>query len=229
LLFSKNRNNTNEEKSNFWVSYADIMAGLLLMFILILLVIVFDYKDVLQQKQSKIDQMLGIRTQIIESLQKEFENTNLKLEIDAQTGAIRFPGKVFFDYNSIWINNQGRNDLAVFIPRYIEILLGINFRPYISQIIVEGHTDNTGTYMYNLELSQSRALAVVKEIYKEGFPDFNEKELLKQFITANGRSFSQLIYNEDNTVNNSKSRRVEFKFRLKDDQMIKELKEVLER
>lgn len=52
-------------------------------------------------------------------------------------------------------------------------MLSEDFRDYISQIIIEGHTDDEGSYMYNLELSQNRALAVVKKIYDENFPDLS--------------------------------------------------------
>lgn len=47
-------------------------------------------------------------------------------------------------------------------------------------------------------------------------------------LTANGRSWSNPIYNTDGTINDNQSRRVEFKFRLKDDEMIEELRQILE-
>ncbi|SDC85332.1 MULTISPECIES: OmpA family protein [unclassified Candidatus Frackibacter] len=231
-----------EEKPNFWISYADIMAGLLLMFILLLMVVIFDYKDTLaqkkseikkqkvkiEQKQNKIEQMLGVRKDIIEALKTKFENTNLKLEIDSQTGAIRIPGEVFFQIDSVKVSQEGVGNLAKFVPSYIEVLLNDNFRKYLSQIIVEGHTDDQGSYMYNLELSQGRALEVVKQIYKEDFVNEDYKKLLRDYLTANGRSYSQPILNEDGNIDRKRSRRVEFKFILKDEQMIKELQKTLE-
>lgn len=80
-----------EEKPSFWMSYADAMAGLLFVFILVLLYTVYDYRTELQRKQGEIDRMLGIRTEIIQALKEEFED----LDIDEQTGAIRFPGGIF--------------------------------------------------------------------------------------------------------------------------------------
>ncbi len=226
-LFNFKKKKNEGEKPNFWISYADIMAGLLLMFILILIIVIFDYQDVLSHKETKIEEMLGIRKDIVSALQEEFKETELNIEIDSQTGAIRFPGKVFFELDSTKISEQGSKDLAAFIPRYVNILLGKQFRKYISEIIVEGHTDDRGEYMYNLELSQERALEVVKEIFTSNYSDLKYPNELRNYLTANGRSYSQPI-KEDGVINRNKSRRVEFKFRLKDEQMIKELRRVLE-
>ena len=50
---------------------------------------------------------------------------------------------------------------------------------------------------------------------------------LQKLLTAKGRSFSDPIYQADGTVDMSASRRVEFKFRLKDSEMIDEMNRIL--
>ena len=236
-LFNKNKNKDKEEKTNFWISYADIMAALLLMFILLLTVVILDYqetlslrkqeiaeqKEELENKTEQIDKLLGVRKDIIVALQDKFKDTNLTLEIDSQTGAIRLPGGVFFNTDSTEITDEGVEFLESFIPQYVRILLGDKFREYVAQIIIEGHTDDIGSYMYNLELSQDRAFEVVKLIFDEQFINFQYKNELRQYLTANGRSYSQPILKENGKIDRDKSRRVEFKFRLKDKEMIDRL------
>ena len=51
--------------------------------------------------------------------------------------------------------------------------------------------------------------------------------LLQELLTAKGRSFSDPIYRADGTVDMDASRRVEFKFRLKDSEMIDEMNRIL--
>lgn len=57
--------------------------------------------------------------------------------------------------------------------------------------------------------------------------DFTEEYSLRSLVTANGRSFSNLIYKADGTEDAGKSRRVEFKFRLKDVEMIDEMRSLI--
>ena len=95
--------------------------------------------------------------------------------------------------------------------------------------MIEGHTDTTADYLYNLELSQQRALAVAKYCLDEkssSIPE-NQIEQLQKIMTANGRSFSNPIYKEDGSVDMDASRRVEFKFRLKDEEMVEEMVRIL--
>ena len=90
------------------------------------------------------------------------------------------------------------------------------------------NTDDKGTYLTNLELSQNRALAVVRFILQEDFPSFEYKDRIHSYLTANGRSFSQPIMT-GGIIDREKSRRVEFKFRLKDEETIKEMQQIFER
>lgn len=237
----KESSNEKEEKPNFWISYADVMAGLLLVFILILTVVIIDYnmsleeqtealaeqREELEQKEERINELTGLREDIIRALQEEFADSDLDMEIDSETGAIRLPGGVFFDTDSSEVTDEGAEFLAEFVPTYVNILLSEDFREYVSQIIIEGHTDDRGDYMYNLNLSQERAFSVVTKIYSDDFPSFEKKNMLLEYLTANGRSYSQPILDETGEIDRDRSRRVEFKFRLQDQDMIRELEEIL--
>ena len=56
-----------------------------------------------------------------------------------------------------------------------------------------------------------------------------EKEMLQKILTANGRSYSDPVYMADGvTVDMEASRRVVFKFRMKDSEMIDQMSEILE-
>lgn len=228
-----------EEPPNYWMSYSDMMSGLLLIFVLFLSISIFQFNEQskllteqseeIKIQQEKIDSIIGVRTQLIEALKKQFKDSNLEIDIDSQTGAIRFSSGVFFDINKYTLKPSGKAYLSKFIPLYINVLLNKENSKYISEIIIEGHTDTNGTYMYNLDLSQKRAFEVTKYILSDEFKEITneEKNRLRKIITANGRSFSNPIKNKEGRVDLDKSRRVEFKFRLKDEEMIQEMNRLL--
>lgn len=182
----------------------------------------------LADQEASLKDLVEVRTNIIRQLVDKFSQSNLILEIDNQTGAIRFSDGIFFDPSEAEIKSNGAEYLEEFIPAYFSILLNEENRSYIAEIIVEGHTDDKGTYLTNLELSQNRALAVVRFILQEDFPSFEYKDRIHSYLTANGRSFSQPIMT-GGIIDREKSRRVEFKFRLKDEETIKEMQQIFER
>ena len=113
---------------------------------------------------------------------------------------------------------------------YLDVLFSEEYRGYVSEIIIEGHTDSVGSYISNLLLSQQRAYNVASYVLADGYPYISEETRahLRQVTTANGRSESDLIYDADGTENQSASRRVVFKFRLTDEQMVAQLQSILE-
>lgn len=215
------------KETNYWMSYADLMSAMLMVFVLLLSVIILDYKNDMDEKQAQIDAVTNVKNDIIADLTEEFKGSNLNIEVDPQTGAIRFPGNILYKVDSSELSPEGKQFLRDFVPKYFGIILKEQFREEISSIIVEGHTDNEGSYLYNLNLSQARAFSVVQEIYDEKFIEFPEKELSKDYLTSNGRSFMVPINKEDGSYNPDKSRRVEFLFRLKEDKRIEELQKLV--
>ena len=189
------------------------------------------YESELKRQQTLIEQMVGVKAQIIEALSQELKRNHISVTVDAQTGAITLPSEMLFAVGANTLSPQGENYLDRFLPVYLNVLLSEEFSPYIAEIIIEGHTDSSGkaghdAYLYNMELSQQRALSVTNYVLKRDYMTYSlnlsndEQSLLKTLVTASGRSFSALIYNWDGSENKTASRRVEIKFRLKDDQTI---------
>lgn len=235
-MFGEDRKvlNIRKEEENFWPTFTDLLSVIVLVFLLLLFayfIVAHNTTIESQEMQTEInnvmEEIIGFRKSIAEDLRKELSNSNLLINVDETTGAITFSGDVLFNVDSAEIRPEFREMLKKFIPPYVKIILDKKNRDNISQIIIEGHTDDDGSYMYNLDLSQRRAFSVVKYILSDEFPDYKYKEELKQYITANGKSKSTLKFNDDGTVNKEKSRRVEFKFNIKDEILINKMKEII--
>ena len=113
---------------------------------------------------------------------------------------------------------------------YCKVLMTAEYQPYLAEIRIDGYTDTSGDYLYNLELSQQRALAVANYLFSiaDSFLSAEEQANLREKMAANGHSMSDPVYNEHGEIDMDASRRVEIKFCLKDDEMISELKEILD-
>lgn len=187
----------------------------------------------LEVTKNELQDIVGVRTDIIGALQSAFNNSSMT--VDAQTGSITFSSDVLFNYNSAVLTEKSENTLREIIPMYLGVLLQEQYRNYIAEIIIEGHTDTDGTYKSNMTLSYNRASSVAKFCMEEG-NGLNENEIqrLQQLLTVNGRSFSDPVYVPDGNgpgsmkVDMAASRRVEIKFRLKEDEMIEKIAEILE-
>ncbi len=181
----------------------------------------------LNNQQRKLDDLVGVKTQIIQDLSNALSAADLSATVDTNTGDIVLESTVFFDTGKDTIKESGRDLLDRFIPIYLGVLLQPQYADYLGEIIIEGHTDTKGAYLLNLELSQERALSVATYCLEMPGLSREQSELLRSILTAKGRSFSNPVYNADGTINMDASRRVEFKFRLKDTEMIDEIRDIL--
>ena len=181
----------------------------------------------LSNQQQKLDDLVGVKTQIIRELSVGLARANLSATVDHNTGDIVLESTVFFDTGKNDIKDSGKELLDRFIPIYLGVLLQPEYKDFLGEIIIEGHTDTKGAYLLNLELSQERALSVATYCLEMPGLTGEQSELLRSILTAKGRSFSNPVYNEDGSINMDASRRVEFKFRLKDTEMIDEIRDIL--
>ena len=183
----------------------------------------------MSEQQQKLDDIIGVRTELVEALSKEFNNSDLHVSVDETTGAITFDASILFDYNKSVLKPSGKEFLSEFLPRYVDVLLSPRYKDHISEILIEGHTDTEGSYLANLELSQKRALSVAEYCLGDdsGILTDSQLEALREVVSATGRSYSDPIYNEKGEIDMAASRRVEFLFQLKDEEMVREMIEIL--
>ncbi len=188
-----------------------------------------DLEKLMGEQQAKLDNIIGIRSELIEALKDEFKNSSLSIAVDEKTGAITMDSNILFEYNKSMLKSGGKDFLGEFMPRYLKILLSPKYRSYISEIVIEGHTDTDGDYLSNLNLSQQRAYSVADYCTRKNsdFLTDREKEELEKVLSTVGKSFSEPILTPDGEVDADASRRVEILFRLRDEEMIREMMEIL--
>jgi len=176
----------------------------------------------LQKQRAQIKSLTGIRLKVIAALKETLGN---KIAIDKKTGALRLSSNILFDRGSAELKEAAKAELRDSFEKYIAALLSHRaIRPYLDRIVIEGHTDSDGGYLYNLELSQKRALAVMN--YLLTLP-IAKKYHLKKYLVASGRAYMDRIV-RNGIEDKEASRRIEIKFTLKNREAMYEIERILD-
>lgn len=181
-------------------------------------------------QQQKLEQIIGVKADLISELKQQFDDHELNVVIDEDNGSLALDSNILFGYNEDLLTEEGNSMLGELLPVYCKVLMTPEYLDYLASISIDGYTDTDGDYLYNLSLSQDRALAVANYLFSIADTFLNEGEMdsLRSKLTANGHSWSNPVYDETGAIDMEACRRVEIKFTLKDEEMINEMKQILD-
>ncbi|MCI6989726.1 MAG: OmpA family protein [Campylobacter sp.] len=169
--------------------------------------------------KNRIQNLAGIKVEIISKIKDSLGDS---VNIDQDTGALTLSSSVLFDKGSYVLKDEAKDGLQNTLKRYFDTLLNDDdIRQNLDAIVIEGHTDSDGDYIYNLNLSQQRAFSVMAFINS-----WNTDERLKHYLTASGRSFMSPII-VDGVEDKDASRRIEIKFMISNKQTLQEIENFL--
>lgn len=202
------------DNQNSWVSIADVMSALMMIFMFISISFLY---ELLSKKES-------YKIELNRALHKEFDMDLTKWQaVITQDNIMRFNSP--FQTGSAEVPPQFYEILQDFFPRYIRLLNIEKFKDEIDELRVEGHTSNgwgaisneKEIYIKNMHLSQERASNVLALCYSlEDSTVTNNQKWLEANLRANGMSFSKPLYMHNSSVKDQeRSKRVEFKVVIK--------------
>jgi len=176
----------------------------------------------LQSQKAKIKSLTGIKLKVVAALKEELGD---KVDIDKKSGSLRVSSNILFDSGSAVLKDGAKVELKKVFEEYIGALVtNPKIKPHLDKIIIEGHTDSDGGYLYNLDLSQRRAFAVMNYLLSL---DFAAEHNIKPLMIASGRAYLDAI-TVDGVEDKDASRRIEIKFRLKNEDAMHEIEKVLD-
>lgn len=166
-------------------------------------------QDLKEMSDDSLKQVAIVQKDILEALQAAYAAAGIEVEIDEQSGKITMSDSILFGLDSAELSGEGKDYLDRFLKVYADVVLdeGSDYYDYIDAILLEGHTDSSGDYAYNQQLSEARAEAVDDYCY-ELYPS------LSNYIDTAGRASDDLIYDENGEEDREASRRVTFKILL---------------
>ncbi len=173
-------------------------------------------QDALSLKDQDVDAITALeekRKSLFEALAAAFKEEGLNVKVDPERGEIALDAAVLFGVDQSDVSAEGKSFLSRFLAVYTSVVFSEEYDGFVSQIVVEGHTDSSGTYAHNQVLSQERAENVMNycNSTETGLPAESTSSL-QQLLSATGYSCDQLIYDENGNEDADASRRVSFRF-----------------
>jgi chemotaxis protein MotB len=176
----------------------------------------------MQKQKAKIKSLTGIKLKVVAALKEALGD---KIAIDKKSGSLRLSSNILFDKGSAVLKDEAKVQLKKAFEEYIGTLVtNPKIKPHLDKIIIEGHTDSDGGYLYNLDLSQRRAFAVMNYLLTL---DFAKKYNIQPLMIASGRAYLDAI-KVNGVEDKDASRRIEIKFRLKNEDAMHEIEKVLD-
>lgn len=218
------KNNSQMDESH-WIPLADLMTGLMMIFMLIAVLYMSRVNQIASDYQN-------VKNDLGKTLCNEFAK-NLRewqAECDPQALVIRFNSPdVLFDTGQSVLKPKFIDILNEFFPRYVKIIYSDQFKDSIEEIRIEGHTSSKwgqginpqNAYFGNMQLSQARTQTVLQHVLS--MPKIQHKDWLQKHVTANGLSSSHPILDKDGIENPVASQRVEIRIKTNADNRLNEM------
>lgn len=236
------KSKTLTDENPFSLSLGDLMAGLLLIFVLLLSFLMLNLtekEEHLREKEKRlleiVETYMKLREDLYLDLKREFEKDlkKWKAVLNREKISVRFrEPEVLFEQGAAEVRPSFEAILEDFFPRYVQILKRPKYINDIAEIRIEGHTSSEWSevvskeeaYILNMELSQDRTRSVLEYVLQ--IPEISgNRDWLKRHLTANGLSSSKLISHRDGAEDKVESRRVEFRVRTNAEKQLDKLLE----
>lgn len=213
----------SDEENPYWISFSDIMAGLLVLFVLAALALILELTETKIEVSSeliKLAEAEQARRDIINEVKDELEKKNIKVEISENHTVLRIPENVLsFETNRYRIPDDPDVESTVFlIGLALQNAITKDQRwKYLDTVFVEGHTDIRPSQrtMGNWGLSTYRAISVWN--FWEEYLPADEKLSTLMNHDSEDRLFSVSGYGATRLISDvhSENRRIDIRFTIK--------------
>ncbi|MDC8783617.1 flagellar motor protein MotB [Paucibacter sp. hw1] len=212
---SSRRRARDEGEKPFWISFSDLMSALMVLFLVTMSVALL----AVTKKVSDADREERERIEAIEELMDEVQRVVTQKEFEG----VRIIGNTIDFGPRGKFEREGQNTLSPpqrevirrFTPSLLDKLRNTKAgRLWFKRAVVEGYASQTGSYLFNLNLSLERSGRVLCELLRAS-PTLtdtlseDDRKLIATKFFVGGASFNSLRADDE------ASRRIEFKLEFK--------------
>lgn len=150
----------SEGEKPFWISYADLMTALMVMFLVTMAVTVLALSSRLRVSETAPQLRDAAIKSICERIKTGIQSQR-KITVDCQTNRIDFGDGGNFDFKEYKPQPETTDLLRALVPVILDAATDPIGEKWLKQVVIEGHTDTTGGYLSNLHLSLERSYWVM--------------------------------------------------------------------
>ena len=201
------RRGTDEAEKPFWISYADLMTALMVLFLVVMAVALLAVTRTVSEREKReaeykadIDNCMALAVDAAKRHQG--------VRVDLRRNVIDFGERARFAFSSSLLSSDQEGVLRRFVPELLAMANTATCKRVLKRIVVEGYTDKTGNYLANLNLSLMRSQRVLCAMFKTEGPNpltDSQKQAVRELFLVGGFAFNA----SKNT--DEESRRVEMR------------------
>lgn len=227
-------NKSADEGNPYWISFSDIMAGLLIVFILACVVLIMKLTKINQdmvQRRVEVEKVIteiqtvnALREKMLKEIQEKLAARGIKVEITENAAVLRVPdGQLYFETLS-WQIPDEKKSLIAEIGRVLHDAMMKNDRfRHVDTVFVEGHTDSRRAgrlEMGNWGLSTYRAIAIWKywseeTVYGQSLKEMKNSDGQHMFSVSGYAATRRVELEEDCDESFRRNRRIDLRFSMR--------------
>jgi len=202
-----NRGGRDEAEKPFWISFADLMTALMVLFLVVMCVALLAVtKNVTEREKAE-----EMHRKDIELILERFVEAAKKydgIKVDKDRRVIDFGDRARFAFGKSNLAAEQESVLRQFVPEILTLANDGLGKRVLKRVVVEGYTDKTGSYLSNLNLSLQRSQRVLCTMFSSSGANLLsdlQKEDVRSLFLVGGYSFNAAKETDE------ESRRVEMR------------------
>lgn len=226
-----------DEDNPYWISFSDIMSGLLVIFILASLQLILELSETSKEVDQAITELVKsnhVRSEMLEEIRKDLLQQGIHVEVAENQSVLRIPDEqLYFQTLRHDIPEDRTFAVNAIGAALYEAVTKDDRSKYIDTIFVEGHTDSRparSLTMGNWGLSAYRAITVWNfwrnnEYYGAELSALMNRDGNPMFSVSGYAATRRRIEVDDTAEKQRQNRRIDVRFTMRQPSLI-ELKDI---
>ena len=201
------RRNKDEAEKPFWISFADLMTALMVLFLVVMGVALLAITNNVSEREQREEQHRKDIEEVFDRLSQAAARHD-GVKIDRARHVIDFGDRARFGFGKSTLAAEQEGVLRQFVPEIIDLANSSLGLRAMKRVVVEGYADRTGTYLANLNLSLQRSQRVLCAMFAGAGASLLsnvQKESVRELFLVGGYSFNAAKDSDE------ESRRVEMR------------------